>query len=214
MKHKLVSLAAGLMLAAGLAAAAGTREQPMERDMGAKSAEETRTEGRELATLGGGCFWCVEAVSERIEGVKSVGSGYAGGSVANPTYEQVCTGSTGHAEVVQIAFDPRVLGFEKILEIFWKAHDPTTLNRQGADVGTQYRSIILYHDEAQKAAAEKSIRAAQKLYDRPIVTQVEPLRAFYPAEEYNQDYYQNNPYAGYCSFVIRPKLQKLGLEQN
>lgn len=216
MNHKRVRLAAGLLLAAGLAAAAGAREQPMEKDMGTNSdtAAAARAEGLELATLGGGCFWCVEAVYERIEGVKSVVSGYAGGSAANPTYEQVCTGTTGHAEVVQIAFDPKVIGFEKILEIFWKAHDPTTLNRQGADVGTQYRSIVFYNDEAQKAAAEKSIRAAGKLYDRPIVTQLEPLQAFYPAEEYHQDYYRNNPYTGYCGFVIRPKLQKLGLEQN
>jgi len=198
---KLQLTALGLVLAAALAGAAGKAEGPMEKDM-----------GKELATLGGGCFWCVEAVYEKTEGVKSVVSGYAGGTKANPTYEQVCTGTTGHAEVVQVAFDPKVISFEKILEIFWKAHDPTTLNRQGADAGTQYRSIILYQGEAQKAAAEKSLKAAQKTFDRPIVTQVEPLGVFYPAEDYHQDYYANNPYAGYCSFVIRPKLQKLGLE--
>jgi peptide-methionine (S)-S-oxide reductase len=167
--------------------------------------------GRQTAILGGGCFWCLEAVYERFVGVKSVVSGYAGGSTPDPTYEQVCTGTTGHAEVVEIEFDPAVIGYERILEIFWKAHDPSSLNRQGADVGTQYRSIILYRDEAQRVAAEKSREQAAKQFERPIVTEIASLKAFYRAEDYHQDYYAKNPFAGYCTFVIRPKLQKLGL---
>jgi len=167
---------------------------------------------RTIATLGGGCFWCVEAVYERIAGIKSVVSGYAGGTRPNPTYEEVGTGTTGHAEVVQVEFDPEVISYEKILELFWKAHDPTSLNRQGADVGTQYRSLILYADQAQRKTAEASRREAAKHFERPIVTQIEALTVFYRAEDYHQDYYKQNPYAGYCSFVIRPKLQKLGLE--
>jgi peptide-methionine (S)-S-oxide reductase len=166
----------------------------------------------ETAVLGGGCFWCLEAVYKRIEGVKSVVSGYAGGSKPDPTYEQVCMGSTGHAEVVQVEYDPEVVSYERILEIFWKAHDPTSLNRQGADVGSQYRSIILYRDEAQREAAERSREQAAKRYERPIVTELRPLEAFYRAEDYHQDYFAKNPYAAYCAFVIRPKLQKMGLK--
>lgn len=168
--------------------------------------------GTEVATFGGGCFWCIEAVYERIDGVKSVVSGYAGGDKTDPTYQEVCSGETGHAEVVQVHFDPVVISFEEILEQFWKSHDPTTLNRQGADVGTQYRSIILYSSEAQAKAAERSKADAASLFDAPIVTEIVPLTTFYEAEKYHQDYYENNPYAGYCTFVIRPKLQKLGLE--
>ncbi|MBW8002912.1 MAG: peptide-methionine (S)-S-oxide reductase MsrA [Planctomycetes bacterium] len=168
----------------------------------------------EQATFGGGCFWCFEAVYERSEGVKSVISGYAGGTRADPTYEEVCTGRTGHAEVVRIEYDPALIGYKELLKLFWKAHDPTTLNRQGADVGTQYRSIILYHSEAQRVAAEKSMQEAEASgrFDSPIVTEIKPLTAFYRAEEYHQDYYAKNPYAGYCTLVIRPKLQKLGLD--
>ncbi|MBN1838094.1 MAG: peptide-methionine (S)-S-oxide reductase MsrA [Spirochaetales bacterium] len=173
---------------------------------------EAKTGNTEVATLGGGCFWCLEAVYERIEGVKSVVSGYAGGTKTNPTYSEVCSGSTGHAEVVQVEFDPATISYEQVLELFWKAHDPTTLNRQGADVGTQYRSIILYRDEAQRQAAERSMAKAAKDFREPIVTELKPLRSFYRAEEYHQDYYAKNPYAGYCTFVIRPKLQKLSLE--
>lgn len=165
----------------------------------------------ETIVLGGGCFWCVEAVYERIDGVLDAVSGYAGGTLKNPTYEQVSTGRTGHAEVVQITYDPSRISLEKILEIFWKAHDPTTPNRQGADVGTQYRSIILYKDETQRTAAEESKRKAQAGFRNPIVTEIAPLTEFYRAEEYHQDYYRKNPYAGYCTFVIRPKLEKLGL---
>jgi peptide-methionine (S)-S-oxide reductase len=163
----------------------------------------------ETATIGGGCFWCAEAVFQRIPGVKSVTSGFAGGTVPNPSYEQVCTGATGHAEVIQIKFDPAILSYDKLLEIFWEAHDPTTLNRQGADHGTQYRSIILYSDDAQKTAAEASKARAAKRFKDPIVTQIVPLKAFYSAEDYHQNYYNSNKNQGYCQFVITPKLKKL-----
>jgi peptide-methionine (S)-S-oxide reductase len=163
----------------------------------------------ELATFGGGCFWCMEAVFERLPGVKSVTSGFAGGHTANPTYPQVCTGDTGHAEVTQIEFDPAGVSYEKLLEVFWQAHDPTTLNRQGADEGTQYRSLILYHGEAQKLAAEKSKAAAQKNFQHPIVTEIAPFTKFYPAGDYHQAYYDNNSNAPYCRAVIAPKLEKL-----
>jgi peptide-methionine (S)-S-oxide reductase len=163
----------------------------------------------ELATVGGGCFWCTEAVLERLPGVKKVVSGYAGGHVNNPTYEEVCTGTTGHAEVIQVEFDPAVISYDKILEVFFEAHDPTTLNRQGADEGTQYRSVIFYHNEAQQKAAARAKIAAQALWPDPIVTEVSPLTKFYVAEKYHQDYFKNNPNAGYCSFVIKPKMKKL-----
>jgi peptide-methionine (S)-S-oxide reductase len=163
----------------------------------------------ETATIGGGCFWCAEAVFQRIPGVKSVTSGFAGGTVANPSYEQVCTGTTGHAEVIQLKFDPSVISYDKVLEIFWEAHDPTTLNQQGADHGTQYRSIILYSDEAQKKAAEASKAKAAKRFKNPIVTEIVPLKAFYSAEDYHQNYYNLNKNQGYCQFIITPKLKKL-----
>jgi peptide-methionine (S)-S-oxide reductase len=163
----------------------------------------------ELATFGGGCFWCIEAIFQRIDGVISVASGYSGGRVENPTYKQVCNGDTGHAEVLQIEFDPKKLSFEKLLEVFWLAHDPTTLNRQGNDVGTQYRSAIFYHSDAQKAAAEKSKKSAQSQFKDPIVTEIAALKKFYKAEDYHQNYFNNNPDAPYCSFVIRPKLKKV-----
>jgi peptide-methionine (S)-S-oxide reductase len=163
----------------------------------------------EVATIGGGCFWCAEAVFQRIPGVKSVVSGFAGGTTPDPTYEQVCTGNTGHAEVVQIEFDPSILSYDKLLEIFWEAHDPTTLNRQGNDAGPQYRSIILYSNEAQKNAAEKSMKEAAKHFSSPITTQIVPLDKFYPAEKYHQNYYNEHQTQGYCQFVIRPKLRKL-----
>jgi len=166
----------------------------------------------EAATFGAGCFWCVEAVYERLPGVQSVVAGYAGGTTKNPTYKEVCSGATGHAEVAQITYDPSVISYEQLLAMFWKSHDPTTLNRQGADVGTQYRSVIFYHDNAQRKAAEKSLKEVQKEFDDPIVTQIEPLKEFYEAENYHQDYYKNNPNAPYCTFVIRPKLKKLKLE--
>lgn len=193
-----------LTLGALLAATASGLAQTMNST---DAAQETNR--IERATLGGGCFWCLEAVFERLEGVKSVVSGYAGGTTANPTYKEVCSGETGHAEVVQIEYDRRKISFEKLLELFWATHDPTTFNRQGADVGTQYRSVIFHHSEAQKQAAEKSRAAAQKQFPRPIVTEIQPLTKFYPAEGYHQDYYRNNQSAPYCQMVIRPKLQKL-----
>ena len=164
----------------------------------------------EVATLGGGCFWCLEAVYTELRGVKRVVSGYAAGQVANPTYEQVCSGRTGHAEVVQVTFEPDEIAYRDILEVFFTIHDPTTPNRQGADVGTQYRSIILYHSPEQQAVAEDVMREtnAAAIWNAPLVTQLEPLEAFYPAEAYHQDYFARNPYQPYCQVVIAPKLAK------
>jgi len=175
----------------------------------AQSTHMISTNKTELATFGGGCFWCMEAVYQRLPGVKSVTSGYAGGHVPSPTYEQVCSDTTGHAEVIQIEFDPAQTSYEKLLQVFWEAHDPTTLNRQGPDVGTQYRSIILYQNEAQKLTAERSRAVAQKDLSRPIVTEIVPLVAFYKAVDYHQNYYRSNSNAPYCRMVIRPKLDKL-----
>lgn len=163
----------------------------------------------EIADLGGGCFWCMEAVFERLPGVISVTSGFAGGTTENPTYEQVCTETTGHAEVTEIVFDPGKISYDKLLEVFWQAHDPTTLNRQGADEGTSYRSIILYRDKKQQLEAEKSKLAAQQNFRNPIVTEIVPLKKFYPAEDLHQKYYDNNSSAPYCQVVITPKLDKL-----
>ncbi len=179
----------------------------------AQSTNAMNTNKIESATFGGGCFWCMEAVFERLPGVKSVASGFAGGQTANPTYEQVCTGTTGHAEVTQIEFDPAKISYEKLLDVFWQAHDPTTLNRQGADEGTQYRSLILYHDETQKLAAERSKVAAQKNFKHPIVTEIVPFTKFYPAEKHHQQFYDNNTNYGYCRMVIAPKLEKLEKEK-
>ncbi len=165
----------------------------------------------EAATLGGGCFWCVEAVYQRISGVRRVMSGYAGGKQRDPTYESVCSGRSGHAEVVQIEFDENTLSYADVLAVFWKAHDPTTLNRQGADVGTQYRSIICYHDDRQRAVAVRSVEQAGERFRKPIVTEIVPLEEFYPAERYHQNYYNQNRRAGYCRVVIAPKLSKLGM---
>jgi len=164
----------------------------------------------ETATLGGGCFWCTEAVYKELKGVADVKPGYSGGHVKNPSYREVCTGNTGHAEVVQITFDPGVVSFSDILEVFFKTHDPTTLNRQGNDIGTQYRSVIFYHSEKQKEIAEKVIQLfeKEKIYDKPIVTQVEPFKAFYEAEDYHHDYYERNKNQPYCQFVITPKIEK------
>ena len=165
-------------------------------------------ERSQKATFGGGCFWCTEAMLEDVEGILSVVSGYAGGHVKNPTYRQVCEGTTGHAEVVQVIFDPVKITYKRLLELFWRSHDPTSLNRQGADVGTQYRSTIMWHNEGQKTMAEASMKEAASLFPRPIVTKIEKIDIFYPAEDYHQDYFKNNPNAGYCNFVIRPKLKK------
>ncbi len=165
---------------------------------------------RETATLGGGCFWCLEAVFQELEGVESVVSGYAGGQVANPSYREVCTGRTGHAEVVQVVFDPAVLTYGDLLSVFFSIHDPTTLNRQGADVGTQYRSVIFYHDAEQERVAKSMIQELTEagLWKDPIVTQVAPLDRFFPAEDYHQNYYRRNPQQPYCQAVIGPKLKK------
>ncbi|MHA2378077.1 MAG: peptide-methionine (S)-S-oxide reductase MsrA [Candidatus Thorarchaeota archaeon] len=164
----------------------------------------------ELATFGAGCFWCVEAVFQQLKGVVSVISGYAGGQVQNPTYEQVCTGKTGHAEVCQIQYDPEQISYEELLEVFFNTHDPTTLNRQGNDIGTQYRSVIFYHNEEQREAAEraKAELDATGEWKNPIVTEITPLQELFRAEDYHQDYYQRNPNQRYCQLVIRPKLDK------
>lgn len=162
------------------------------------------------ATFGSGCFWCTEAVFQDLAGVASVVSGYAGGHIKNPAYREVCEGRTGHAEVVQITYDPDVVSFDTLLEVFWKTHDPTTLNRQGNDVGTQYRSVIYYHDEEQKELAQqyKDKLNASGAFSSPIVTEISPMDVFYAAEAYHQNYFKNNPGQGYCSFVIRPKVDK------
>ena len=172
--------------------------------------EETMKES-EKATFGAGCFWCVEAVFEGIIGVIDVRSGYTGGNIENPTYEQICTGETGHAEVIQMDFDKTIISFSELLETFWISHDPTTLNRQGADSGTQYRSAIFYHNNEQKLIAEKSKQSVEisKVFPQPIVTDISPLSIFYLAENYHQDYFRNNPKAPYCQMVIKPKLDKL-----
>ena len=164
----------------------------------------------ETATFGAGCFWCVEAIFESLEGVESVVSGYSGGHVDNPTYDAVCAGTTGHAEVVQLKFDPEKISFDELLEVFWLTHDPTTMNRQGYDTGTQYRSAVFYHNEAQKLAAEKYKKELneQKVYDNPIVTEVTAFSNFFAAERYHQDYYRDNGSNGYCKAVIQPKMEK------
>lgn len=197
----------------------GCNVQPQAQDAGVqrhpdlfKNTEQiTMADQDAKATFGAGCFWCVEAVFQRLDGVKSVVSGYSGGHVENPTYRQVVSGETGHAEVIQISYDPEVITYASLLEIFWMTHDPTTLNRQGADVGTQYRSAVFYHNEDQRKLAEhyKSKIDQARVYDNPIVTKITEFDAFYEAEEYHQNYYNNNPNQAYCTFVIRPKIEKL-----
>ena len=174
----------------------------------------TEHRDQELATLGGGCFWCLEAVYKDLKGVEAVVSGYAGGSVVDPTYEQVCGGRTGHAEVVQIAYDPKIVSFRDLLDVFFTIHDPTTKDRQGADIGPQYRSIILYHSPEQKADAEHAIADVneKKIWPAPIVTEVVPLEKFYPGEDYHQDYFEQNPRQRYCQIVIAPKVAKFRKE--
>lgn len=169
------------------------------------------TTGMEIATFAGGCFWCTEAIFLEIDGVEKVVSGYIGGTTKNPTYRDICSGTTGHAEAIQITFDPKKVTYEDLLEVFFGTHDPTTLNRQGADIGTQYRSEIFYHSEVQKDKAEKyiSLISGEKLYDKEIVTKVSKATVFYPAEEYHQNYYNQNAEQGYCQMVIAPKLEKL-----
>ena len=165
----------------------------------------------EIATFGGGCFWCTEAVFQRVAGVKRVTPGYCGGTVENPSYEQVCSGSTGHAEVIQIEFESNEVTFEELLGIFFQTHDPTTLNRQGADVGTQYRSVVFYHSDSQKVQAETMIESFNRdqAFPQPVVTEVAPVAVFYPAEKYHWDYYNQNPQNGYCQVVVRSKVEKL-----
>ncbi|WP_018464977.1 peptide-methionine (S)-S-oxide reductase MsrA [Calidithermus timidus] len=164
----------------------------------------------EVATLGGGCFWCLEAVYDELKGVVDVVSGYSGGHVVNPSYEEVCGKKTGHAEVVQLTFDPAVVSYRELLEVFFTIHDPTTLNRQGNDIGPQYRSVIFYHSPEQKATAEAVMAEleAAKIWDNPIVTELKPFEAFYPAEDYHQEYFKRNPYQPYCTFVVAPKVGK------
>lgn len=169
----------------------------------------TSNESESTIVIGGGCFWCLEAAYQQLRGVKSVISGYAGGEWPNPTYERVCAGTTGHAEVVKVIFDAAEISLPQILDVFWVIHNPTTLNRQGYDVGSQYRSIILYQTEEQKAVVDESVRKIQESWDDPVVTEVKPLTAFYPAEEYHQNYFARQPQAAYCQAVINPKLKKL-----
>jgi len=204
------NLILSLVLAAALTGVGAAGAGP-EADAKENEQMSATSSGGELATFGGGCFWCIEAVFEKIEGVHSAVSGYAGGNRPDPTYRDVCSGTTGHAEVVQIDYDPAIISYEELLKLFFKAHDPTTRNRQGADVGSQYRSIILTHNPEQQAAAEHIKAALNPDYKGKIVTEIKPLEVFYRAEDYHQDYYENNTYAGYCQVVIRPKLDKLGL---
>lgn len=177
--------------------------------MTAAESRSMEKKSSESIVLGGGCFWCVEALYETVDGVLSVQSGYAGGTVPDPTYEAVCSGRTGHAEVVRVEFEPEIVSLRELIDFFWEAHDPTTLNRQGADVGTQYRSIILYSNPQQEAVARASMKAAARRFAAPVVTELKQLEAFYPAEAYHQDYFRQNPNAPYCRFVIAPKLKKL-----
>jgi peptide-methionine (S)-S-oxide reductase len=168
--------------------------------------DDSKTNEKAMATLGGGCFWCLEAVYQEVKGVTAIQSGYAGGSVPKPSYEQVCTGKTGHAEVIQITFDPAQISYRKLLEIFFTIHDPTTLNQQGNDVGTQYRSVIFYHTEEQRNIASHVMAEMASVWDAPLVTALEPAATFYPAEAYHQNYYKQHPNQGYCSLVIAPKI--------
>lgn len=202
----------GLSLVLGLVFGSCTaKEKPIVKEEFKEAVKIKVKEGMEVATFAGGCFWCTEAVFLEIKGVEKVVSGYIGGKTKNPTYKDICTGETGHAEAIQITFDPNEVAYEDLLEVFFATHDPTTLNRQGADVGTQYRSEIFYHSEAQKTKAENYIQLLEKekLYDKKIVTKVSSATVFYNAEEYHQNYYNQNSSQGYCQMVIAPKLEKL-----
>ena len=174
------------------------------------SGNKTNAVKMEIATFGGGCFWCTEAIFKSLKGVDSVTSGYSGGTMKDPLYDDVCSGTTGHAEVIQITFDPAIISFRELLEVFWSTHDPTTLNRQGADVGTQYRSVIFYHTEEQRETAEKYKKELNdaNVFNKPVVTEISPFKKFYKAEEYHQDYFENNSTKAYCQIVIVPKLKK------
>ncbi len=182
--------------------------------IGSLHAEDMNPSNLKTAVVGGGCFWCTEAVYQTVPGIEAVVSGYAGGAVKNPTYAEVCRGDTGHAEVIQISYDPARISYRKIIDLFWMAHDPTTLNRQGNDEGTQYRSIVLYSTPEEKEIAEASMKKAQLHFKAPIVTEIEPLETFYPAEKYHQDFYKNNPTQPYAAAVIPPKLEKFRKAQD
>ncbi len=197
---------------AGQAILGGKRVKPVEKVTQKKISEEEQVK-LETIDLGAGCFWCIEAVLERVKGVRTVESGYMGGQTKNPTYKEICTGTTGHAEIVRVKFNSKELSFDKLLEVFWELHDPTTLNRQGADEGTQYRSAIFYHNEEQKKVAENSRAKKNKSgkFDSPIVTEITKVSKYYPAEDYHQDFFDNNKTFGYCRAVIWPKLAKLGM---
>ncbi|MGB5529939.1 MAG: peptide-methionine (S)-S-oxide reductase MsrA [Ignavibacteriaceae bacterium] len=206
MKSTLLILAVSLVVIWGF----NNKSTNAQSEIGSDKGVNQQMENLQKATFGSGCFWCTEAVFERLKGVHKVVSGYAGGTVENPTYEQVCSEKTGHAEVTQITYDPNVITYDELLEVFWKTHDPTTLNRQGNDVGTQYRSVIFYHNEEQKELAEKYKSELDKsgAWSKPIVTEISPLTNYFEAEDYHQDYYTNNPNQGYCAFVIAPKVEK------
>jgi peptide-methionine (S)-S-oxide reductase len=199
---------------AGLSSCAQKNNSPKtkkdNKEMTSSATNDSTSLTLETATFGTGCFWCTEAIFQQLEGVEKVTSGYSGGKVPNPTYEQVCSKTTGHAECLNIMYDPKKISFDELLEVFWQTHDPTTLNRQGADVGTQYRSVVFYHNEEQRLKTEKYKAELDKsgAFDNPIVTTLEPFTIFYPAENYHQNYYNNNGSQGYCQFVIRPKVEK------
>lgn len=209
---KCIVLAAVGIAAALAAPALGQAPAPRQETTTVETPSQPDTSAKplEAATFGGGCFWCLEAVYQQLKGVEKVVSGYSGGNVRNPTYKQVLTGLTGHAEVVQITYDPAIITYPELLEVFWKIHDPTTLNRQGPDIGTQYRSIILAHnpEQLELARSYKAKLSESGAFNRPIVTEIKPLSRFYPAEAYHQNYFRNNPYQGYCQYVIVPKLEK------
>ena len=198
---KLIAFTVSLCLALSVGNQAQNKNQKNMKDL-------------EVATLGSGCFWCTEAFFLRLKGVESVVSGYSGGQIKNPTYREVCSGLTGHAEVIQVKFDPSMISYEEILEVFWNTHDPTTLNKQGADEGTQYRSVVFYHNDSQKKIAEeyKAQLNQSEVYNNPVVTEISPFKEFYPAEEYHENYYMLNPNQGYCQYVIRPKVEKFNKE--
>jgi peptide-methionine (S)-S-oxide reductase len=199
-----------VIAAEGQSIMAEPKRSPRDTSKPAEKGAEADSEHLEKATFGSGCFWCTEAVFQQLKGVKSCVSGYSGGRTKNPTYAEVCTGTTGHAEVIQVTFDPKVVSYVELLEVFWKTHDPTTLNRQGADHGTQYRSVIFYHDEAQQKLANEYLKKldASGAFDDPIVTEISPLKEFYPGEDYHQNYFRDNPEAPYCNAVIKKKVAK------
>ena len=209
MKQYLISLAGAILFMACTNPGKGDQKKSEELNNNQKS-NFMETKNLDTATFGGGCFWCVEAVYQQLDGVVSVASGYSGGQRANPTYEQVCSGATGHAEVIQIVYDTTKLSFDELLQVFWTVHDPTTLNRQGADVGTQYRSVVFYHNEHQKETTKSYIEKlnAEHAFNNPVVTEVSPFTAFYKAEDYHQNYYNENQNQPYCSLVIQPKVEK------